>query len=78
MLQATLWSILQFYIHHLTQPSNPGEKSREHRTAILIFFFENQIFIVYKYILKNSPQKMLFSHLPIFFNTPDIKDFITP
>lgn len=30
---------------------------------------------------KSSPQKMLFSHFPIFFfffNTPDIKDIITP
>ena len=33
------------------------------------------------YIKKSPPPKMLFSHFPIFFfffNTPDIKDIITP
>ena len=55
---------------------------------ILLFLFLFYYFSKYKHtfyyvetnILKNSPQKMLFSHLPIFFlffNTPDIKDIIT-
>lgn len=49
----------------------------------LFFFFKlkKKCLLSRNIYKKNSPQKMLFSHFPIFFfffNTPDIKDIITP